>query len=307
MDRREFARLAALGVASIWLPACSDASSGAPLSRVPTPGSVPGATSSLGSQLATGSSLQSFAPDGSAFAATPLRNYVDFLSPSGATIIARVGDPSRVPTRALGDVSGPVAVAWDDGSQRLLVLEQGNQRIQAFGATGASLGVLVNGVSGSDLIVDRDGTIYVASSLANRIDVFAPSGHSLGSIGAFGTGEAGLNGPASVAVSTSGNVHVVDTGSALVKVFGADGRFVRSYGGAGAPGSRLVGPRSVRIDGAGLAWVADTFGAAICVYDAQGALLSRFTPTFCDGGPAAPTSLCARTDGTIYAAVIAAG
>ncbi len=271
------------------------------------PAAAPSGATLADSQLVTGSGLQSFAPDGRAFAAWPFRNYIDFLSPSGIPT-ARVGDPSRVPTRALGDVNGPVAVAWDDAGQRLLVLEQGNARIQVFDPTGAPLGVLADGVSGSDLFVHPgDGTIYLASTLAHRIDVFDANGSVLGAVGQFGTNAAGLNGPASVVVAGDGSVHVVDMGSALVKVFGVGGQFVRSYGSAGIASSGLVGPRSVRIDGAGRVWVADTFGAAIFIYDAQGGLLSRFTPTFCDGGPAAPTSLCARADGTIYAALIAAG
>jgi hypothetical protein len=315
MHRREFAQLAVFGVASVWLPACSNDSSGAPLSPQPkASGALAGATGPAAlsgalraeSQLVTGTELQSFAPDGRAFAASPFRNYIDFLSSSGIPT-ARVGDPSRVPTRALGDVNGPVAVAWDDAGQRLLVLEQGNARIQAFDAAGASLGVLADDVSGSDLFVHPgDRTIYVASTLAHRIDVFAANGSSLGTLGQFGTSDAGLNGPASVVVAGDGSVHVVDMGSALVKVFGVGGQFVGSYGSAGIASSGLVGPRSVRIDAAGRVWVADTFGAAIFVYNAQGGLLSRFTPTFCDGDPAAPTSLGAKADGTIYAALIAA-
>ncbi len=308
MNRREFAQLAAVGVAGAWLPACANPA-GAPLSApsATAKGAAPGATSPFEGQLSTGLSLQSFAPDGRTFHASPLNNSVEFLSPSGARI-ALVGDPSRVPTRALGDVNHPVAVAWDDAGQRLLVLEQGNQRIQAFDATGTSLGVVANGTSGSDLLLHPDdGTIYVASTLAHRIDAFDSLGRSLGTVGRFGTDTSGLNGPGSVAIASDGTVHVVDVGSALVKVFTAGGQFLRSYGAAGVATSQLVGPRSLRFDGAGRAWVADTFGAAICVYDAQGTLLSRFTPSLSDGGPAAPISLSTRPDGTIYAALIAAG
>jgi DNA-binding beta-propeller fold protein YncE len=315
MNRREFAQLAAVGVAGVWLPACASPSSGAPPSSQPSSQSAAGGTpiTSAGSaspfetQLATGSTLQSFAPDGRMFQASPLDNSVAFLSPSGARI-ALVGDPSRVPTRALGDVNNPVAAAWDDAGQRLLVLEQGNQRIQAFDATGTSLGVVANGTSGSDLVLHPDdGTIYVASTLAHRIDVFDSIGRSLGTVGRFGTDTAGLNGPGSVAVSSDGTVHVVDMGSALVKVFNSGGEFLRSYGSASGASSQLVGPRSLRFDGSGRAWVADTFGAAVCVYDAQGTLLSRFSPRLSNGEPAAPISLSARADGSIYAALIAAG
>jgi DNA-binding beta-propeller fold protein YncE len=294
MERREFAQLAAFGALSAWLPACADDAS-----------SLPGAPGSL--QLTTGTTLQSFAPDGRAFAPSPFGNYVDFFSTSGAPI-ARIGSPSRAPTRALGDVNGPVAVAWDEVGQRLLVLEQGNARIQAFDAGGASLGIFASAVSGSDLFVHPgDGTVYLASTLNHRVDVFASNGRSLGTIGQFGTNAAGLNGPVSVALGADGALHVVDAGSALVKVFGADGPFVRSYGSGGIGSSALVGPRSVRVDGAGRVWVADTFGAAISVYDEQGGSLMRVSPTLPGGAPAAPRSLGVRADGAIYAALIAAG
>jgi DNA-binding beta-propeller fold protein YncE len=314
MNRREFSQFAAAGVASMWLPACSGAPGvpGEPPAAGTSGARGPGA-SPVGapgeSQLAAGSGLRSFAPDGRSFEASPIHNYVDLLAPSGRRT-ARIGDPSRVPTRAVGDVSGPVAIAWDDAAQRLIVLERGNERIQAFDGAGASLGVLAEGVVGSDLFVrPDDGTIYVAACLDHSVAVFSASGRSLGTVGRFGTDDAGLNGPLSVVASADGTVHVVDAGSARVKVFGADGRFQSIYGAASAAGggaSALVGPRAVRLDAAGRSWVADTFGAAVCVYDGLGSLLSRFSPRLSDGTPAAPVSLCARADGTVYASLIAA-
>jgi hypothetical protein len=310
MNRREFAQFAAAGVASMWLPACS----GGPEERtVPATGGAqaPGATVSSAppaSALASGPGVRSFTADGRSFEASVLRNYVDFLGSTGARV-ARVGDPSRAPTRAVGDVSAPVAIVWDDAAQRLLVLERGNERIQAFDGGGRSLGVLVDGVVGSDLAVHpEDGSIYVAATLDHRVDVFSATGRPLGSIGRFGTDDAGLNGPASVAALADGTVHVVDGGSARVKVFGSDAQFRGIYGAPAiaSSGSGLVGPRAVRLDTAGRAWVADTFGAAVIVYDWLGSQLARFAPRLPDGTPAAPVSLCALADGTVYAALVAA-
>jgi DNA-binding beta-propeller fold protein YncE len=293
MNRRQFGHLAAAAAASPWLPACVE---GADEPVIPAPAGGQGA-------LVSGEATRAFAPGGQSFQLAPLRNYVDVLDPSGRPI-ARIGSADRVPTSAVGDVSGPVAAAWDAASNRVLVLERGNARVQAFDSFGGSLGVVAAVDPSSDLAVDdRDGTIYVAVSSTHRIQVFTAAGAAAGTIGRFGIDRPGLNGPVSVAVGPDGTLHVVDAGSASVKVFKTDGAFVGSYGAAGD--ARLVGPRAIRFDAAGRAWVADTLGAAVQVYDARGTLLSRVSPRLADGRLAAPVALGLRADRAMYAAVIA--
>jgi DNA-binding beta-propeller fold protein YncE len=306
MNRRELTQLGALTAAVAWLPACVGGSDGTSLGPDPAgSSSASGVTET--SALASGNGLRAFAPGGTSFVLAPLRNYVDVLDSYG-TRITRIGDPFGVPTRGRGDVSGPIAAAWSAASGRFLILELGNARVQAFGPSGAALGILASVDRGSsDLAVDaKSGAFYVAASSTHRIQGFDASGRALGTIGRFGMGSAGLNGPASVALAPNGTLHVVDAGSASVKVFTTGGDFIGSYGGRGDSGAPLVGPRAVRFDGAGYAWVADTFGASVRVYDVAGRLQSRWSPRLGNGRPAAPVALSVRADGSMYAAVIAA-
>src|SRR5579864_1150184 len=213
MRRRDFVNLALAGVAARWLPACAGTEADGPPPRLdPTAGNA----------LVAGDSVRAFAPDGRSFELAPLHHYVDAFARDG-TRIARLGDPTRAPTRAVGMLNAPVAAVWDDGGARLVVLERGAERLQAFDGAGAPLGVLGSTDRGADLALDpRDRTLFVAASSAHRIEAFAPDGASRGSIGAFGTDGAGLNGPVSVAVAPDGGIHVVDVGSRTVKVFAGD-------------------------------------------------------------------------------------
>ena len=307
MNRREFARFAAFGAASVCLPglsACGGTRSEG--TGDPAGGDSPLAPAPGASALVSGSGQRVFVDNGASFELAPLRNGIDVLDAAG-DVLARIGDASRVPTRAVGDVSAPVAAAWDADAQRLLVLERGNERIQAFGLTGDPLGVVTAVDAASDLAIDpRNRSLYVAASSTHRIQVFSASGDAVGIVGAFGMDSAGLNGPTSVALSPEGMLHVVNSGDACVKVFGADARFVGSYGASGEAEQRLVGPRTIRFDRAGRAWVADTFAAAVVVFDATGSFLTRIATRLADGRPAAPVALCPRPDGTMYAAVVAA-
>ncbi|AKV03628.1 hypothetical protein AKJ09_10291 [Labilithrix luteola] len=204
----------------------------------------------------------------------------------------------------MGDLNGPVAAIWTDDT-RLLVLELGNERLQAFDATGRSLGTLASTERGVDLALGGDGAIYVAESNAHRISVLSKDGRAQRTIGSFGTDGAGLNGPSSVALAADGALHVVDAGSASVKVFSASGRFTGSYGTSG--NGRLVGPRAVRFDTEGRAWVADAFAGSVVVYDGEGTYLTRITARTIDGKPGVPYALCPLESGTMYVAVTAAG
>jgi DNA-binding beta-propeller fold protein YncE len=237
-----------------------------------------------------------------------LQPVVEVYGPAG-DLRARIGDTARVGSRAVGTLNGPTAAAWDvDGTAtRLLVLERGNRRLQAFGSTGTPLGIVLTTASTpADLFLDAGRSIYVALSTTHRIDVYAPNGTPLRTIGRFGLDAAGLNGPVSIAVAGDGTLHVVDAGSATVKIF-ADGSYVGRYGGKDGPADgRLVAPTSVRFDGAGRAWVADAGANVIRIYGGDGAYLGQVRPQTAAGGPATPLRLAARPDGSIYASVVPA-
>lgn len=304
-------KLAALGSASVWLPglaACGGATDDPAVGPDPEGNTGNSGVAPLAPRadaLIAGTAVRAFAPDGRSAEVGVQRNFVDVLGLDGQRV-TRIGDAARAPGRALGDVNGPVAAVWDGDSRqtRLLVLELGNERLQAFDATGRSLGTLASTERGLDVALGDDA-IYVAESVAHRVSVLSKDGRSKRSIGSFGTDGAGLNGPSSVALAPDGSVHVVDAGSTSVKVFSASGGFSGSYGASGK--GQLVGPRAIRFDTEGRAWVADAFAGSVVVYDAQGGYLTRITARTADGKPGVPHALCPLESGTMYVAVTAAG
>jgi DNA-binding beta-propeller fold protein YncE len=244
----------------------------------------------------TGDVPRAFASDGTSVELATMKHYVDVFSPNGVRQ-GRLGEPSRVGFGALGTLNAPIAAEWD--GDRLLVLERGNARIQAFSRVGDPLGVIAQTALPGDFAVDpRDRTIFVAGFSEHRIEVFGPDGLLLRTVGRFGTDRAGLNGPCSIALASDGSLHVADIGSRSIKVFSAAGDFVASYGDG-----VLIHPRSIRFDAQGRAWVADTYAAAIRVFDPAGTLVATIEPRTPSGLRGAPMALSRRPDGTLYAAV----
>jgi hypothetical protein len=172
MNRREFTQLGAVAAATAMLPACM-AETDDPLGSDPGGSSLSSASFANGG-LASGAGPRAFAADGRSFKLAPLRNYFDAFDANGRRV-ARVGNPNRPPTTAVGDVSGPVAAAWNESSGRLLVLERGNARVQAFGPSGASLGVVAAVGPASDLALDASRFSAPAAPLCAPSAISGPT------------------------------------------------------------------------------------------------------------------------------------
>jgi len=65
----------------------------------------------------------------------------------------------------------------------------------------------------TDVAVDNKGNLYVVDSGNDRVVILDPSGRSLGSLGADGTGDHELNGPVGIDITPTGAVYVADRGN----------------------------------------------------------------------------------------------
>jgi len=280
MERRVFIQLAGLGGLGLLSVACG----GELASASSQPAAAP---------FTLGTERRVFTADGRSFELVPVRHTVDVFDAGGVRRL-RIGREGRTPTMARGDLNGPIGVACDTG--RIVVLERGNGRLQAFDDAGRSLGAFGPQLGNpTDMAFDEvDRVFWISEWDTHRVlGISADDGRVVGTVGSFGLADAGLNGAAGVALSTDRRLHVADVGNARIQVFERDGRHVASYGGT------MRAPRAIRFDDRGRAWVADTLGGEVLVFDAGGALLERTAVV-------APVALSAHPAGNMYVATIAA-
>jgi DNA-binding beta-propeller fold protein YncE len=189
---------------------------------------------------------------------------------------------------ATGELNHPVAGVVDPAG-RLLVLDRGNGRVQAFSAEGEHLGTLVSGLSmPRDLGLSAD-ELLVCDTHAHRVQVHGLDGAFRRSL------TADLNGPMGVAVSVTGEVHVLDAGSARVQVFSAAGAPLRTYGEG-----RLGHPRALTIAPDGRTLVADPSAARVHLFRPSGEYFGHFRPRRIGGGLVTPVRITPTPDRGLY-------
>jgi sugar lactone lactonase YvrE len=188
-----------------------------------------------------------------------------------------------------------VAVA-NDGS--VYVVEEYGNRLIKFNASGApqwSIGQ--PGVNGGwdgennlfnqpeDVAIAPSGNIFVVDTWNHRIQVFAPSGayvRTLGVTGESGQDNAHFNGPRGVGFGPDGSLYVADGENARVQIFDANLTYIATLGVTGQPGSdnnHFVFPEDVAVDSAGVIYVADGDAHRIQVFGANRAYLRTMGET----------------------------
>ncbi|HEY0071559.1 MAG TPA: 6-bladed beta-propeller, partial [Chloroflexia bacterium] len=139
-----------------------------------------------------------------------------------------------------GDFRNPQGIAVNS-SKNIIVLDNGNQRIQSFNSTGKFLFQFGSLGSGDgefnnpvDSAVDNHDRIIVLDNGNHRVQVFDPGGKFLFKFGSLGSGDGEFSFPAALATDSSGNIIVLDAGNNLVQVFDSNGKFLFKFGSFGA-------------------------------------------------------------------------
>lgn len=83
------------------------------------------------------------------------------------------------------------------------------------------------------LAVDQEGTLYVADTLNNRIEVFDADGKFISTFGKAGDGPGYFARPKGVAVDSDGHIWVADGVQDRVQVFNKEAQLLISFGGHG--------------------------------------------------------------------------
>ncbi len=116
------------------------------------------------------------------------------------------------------------------------------------------------------LTTDKDGNVYVTSTLNSRVDEFDVQGNYVKSFGTRGTGFGMFDKPKGVAVDSFGNVHVADSGWSNVQIFNQKGEVLLYYGGRGNYPGLMKNPTGITIDKDNRIYVADYLNYRIAVY-----------------------------------------
>lgn len=116
------------------------------------------------------------------------------------------------------------------------------------------------------LAVDKNGNVYVTSTLKSQVDVFDPQGKFLKAIGGRGTNFGSFDKPKGVALDSYGNIYVVDSGWSNVQIFNQKGEVLLFFGGRGTYPGLLANPTGMTIGKDNKIYVADYLNYRVAVY-----------------------------------------
>lgn len=98
------------------------------------------------------------------------------------------------------------------------------------------------------LAVDRDGNLYVADTLNNRIEIFDGDGKFVSTFGKAGDGPGYFSRPKGIAIDGDNHIWVTDGMQDRVQVFNQDAQLLISFGGHGLLPGMFQGITGIAID-----------------------------------------------------------
>ena len=118
----------------------------------------------------------------------------------------------------------------------------------------------------NDIKVDKQGNIYVLSTIEGIVTKYDSSGKKVLEFGKRGQGEDAFNFPVSLAVDQKGLIYVVDQHKSKLLVFDKRGTFLFAVSRLGWREGRLAFPSFVFINDAGMIFVVDRDNARISIF-----------------------------------------
>jgi DNA-binding beta-propeller fold protein YncE len=131
--------------------------------------------------------------------------------------------------------------------------------------------------------VDPAGNVWVADSRNDRVQILAPDGTYLETLGSSGDGEGEFefysprsrygNPYGDVGFDADGNIYVVDTGNFRVQKFAPDRSFLFAWGTEGEADGQFLAAGSIAVGPDGTVYVSDENKLVIQAFDANGRFL----------------------------------
>jgi len=100
----------------------------------------------------------------------------------------------------------------------------------------------------SGVALDKEGNLYVADTLNNRIEIFDPDGNFVSTFGKNGDGPGYFARPKGVAIDSDGHVWVADGMQDRIQVFTKEGQLLIAFGGHGLLPGQFQGLVDIAID-----------------------------------------------------------
>ena len=211
--------------------------------------------------------------------------------------------PAPVYQRAIGahQLAGPFGVAVNAGGD-VWATDTARNRLTEFNAAGRPLRTIGAGLGlnhPEGLAVGATGNLWVADTGNDRIVELSPTGRRVAGFGSKGSGNAQLDQPVAVAVSTSGaTVYVADQNNNRIEEFTTAGGYVGSIA--------VPTPAGVALDGSGHIWVSSPSYAAgnqVYQFSPTGTQLLSFGSTQASYGALGNTGgIAVGSDGKVYVA-----
>ena len=205
----------------------------------------------------------------------------------------------KAPSQAAGQMNYPSAVAVDQKTGDLYVMDTLFHRVQKFTAEGVYI-TRWQSINGLGISIDnRNGDVYVASPGDNKIRKYDSSGTLLLEWGSRGTGDGQFRSPRDVAVHpVNGNVYVLDEVNKRVQVFNENGDYLFEWAG------QFYKPYALNFDPSGdFLYVANAGGCNIMKFDFEGNYISTWGSIGSDPGQFRwPRGIDTDVDGNIYVA-----
>ena len=165
--------------------------------------------------------------------------------------------------RADGEFIYPVALARDDAGN-LYVCEYGsNDRIQKFSPGGVHLASFGSFGTGKGQfqrpsgVAWREGKVYVADAVNNRVQVFTDGGEFVGVLGEP-DGRLSLSFPYAMELGGDSALYIIEYGAGRVTKLSTGGELLGRFGSTGTGEGRFATPWGIAVDSRGRIIVADT-------------------------------------------------
>lgn len=154
-----------------------------------------------------------------------------------------------------------------------------------------------------DLALDRQGNMYVADTLNNRVQKLSPEGEPVAQWGNTGDKPGAYRSPHGLTVDKDGHILIADTLNHRIQRLSPEGKPLGQWGEQGAKPGQFRSPSGIAVDAEGNMFVADTGNQRIQKLSADGALRAVWgAHGSAPGEFRAPVGIAVDYEGWVYVA-----